>query len=346
MTRRAIDNLYALTIPEIQEAFLKAMQDIVDRAMLDEMVAAIEAGDADRLFTASGFTPAALSPILDRIEEAYERAGRIEVDNWPQRIRTPTGIIQPVFNMRNPAVEEDLRNFSSQFISRITNEAKDNIRIVLQDGMIRGDNPRRTALDIAGRINPSTRKREGGIVGLTSQQTRAVINARGYLETFDKKYFNLRLRDKRFDRTVMAAIESGFPLSQETISKLITSYKSRALKYRGEMISRTETIQSMNRGARASIEQAISEGITRRQDIKKWWDDSGDGRVRTTHNVLGQRFGRKNPIGFDEPFISPSGARMLAPGDSSLGADASEIVHCRCHARYEIDFVGRELNGG
>lgn len=344
MARRTIDQLYALTIPEIQEIFLKVMQDSVDRAMLNEMVAAIERNDIDALFKASGYTPAVLGPILDRIEQAYKDSAELTVEGWPKRIRTSTGIVQPIFNMRNPRVEDELRFNSSDMITRITDTARENVRMTLQDGIIRGENPRKVALDIVGRIDPTTKQRTGGVIGLSENQARWALSARNYLENLDEKYFNLSLRDKRFDKTVRNAIESGQPLTQETVSRLVTAYKANALKYRGEAVARTETLQAINRGETSAINQAIDEGLVQRKNVKKWWDDTSDSRVRTTHNVLGVKYGRKNAIDIDEPFISPSGSRMMFPGDRSLGADASEIVHCRCKVQYEIDFIGEALD--
>ena len=53
----SIDKLYNLKVPEIQELFLEAMRNVVDRATLSEMIKAIESNNVDALFRASGFTP-------------------------------------------------------------------------------------------------------------------------------------------------------------------------------------------------------------------------------------------------------------------------------------------------
>ncbi len=86
------------------------------------------------------------------------------------------------------------------------------MRITLERGQLEGNNPRVTALDIVGRIDPVTKKRVGGVIGLTNNQEQWVANGRRYLEQLDSKYFNLELRDKRFDGTVKKAIEAGKPL--------------------------------------------------------------------------------------------------------------------------------------
>lgn len=338
MARKTIDQLYALTVPEIQEAFLMVMQDVVNRAMLDEMMRAIENNDAEGLFKATGFTPAALAPILDRIEQAYKNAAESESALWPKRISTPVGPVMFRFDMRNIIVEKDLRDFSSQFITRMTEEARNNVRLGLQRGMVVGNNPRETALNIVGRINPSSGKREGGVIGLSISQENWAANAKRYLEQFDNRYFNLSLRDKRFDSIVRKAFENEKALSTTDVNKITTAYKSRALKYRGETIARTETIQALNRGAAASYAQAINEGTLLRQQITKEWDDVGDGKTRHTHRTMGSKYSKDKGIDLEDAFVSPAGSKLMFPGDQSLGANPNEIINCRCKTRYRVNW--------
>lgn len=340
----AFEKFYALQIPEVRDAFIEAMQDIVDEASIKEMEEAIKANDVDRLVQASGFNPVVLNKVVDKIEEVYERSGSMLVDGWP-KLRNGLGLVKPVFNIRNTAVEEDLRNFSSQFITNISNEVRESVQITLTDGMARGLNPRETALNIVGRKDRITGKRIGGTIGLSSNQTRWVDNARLYLETLDSKYLDLKLRDKRFDSIVKKAIAEGKKLNKETISRLITSYENRALKYRGDAIARTETMQAINRAERAAIAQNIEEGLITSDMVIKWWSDSKDERVRRSHINLGARYTREHAIGFDEYFETMTGSRLLYPGDTSLGADLHEIIHCRCKCEYYIDFIKGVKNG-
>lgn len=335
----SLDQLMILKIPEVQKIFLEVMQDIVDRAILSEMIAAIEANDPERLFRATGFTSAALNPIIDAIESVYLDTAETTVDGWPSRIRTPTGLTIFRFDMRNPRVEEDLKTRSSTLITRLTEEARQNVRDVLQVGIIKGENPRKTALDIIGKVDPRTKKRIGGVIGLTENQAKWVRNVDRYLRDLDGKYLNLKLRDKRFDGIVKKAIESGEKLSERDIDRITTQYKNKALRHRGEAISRTETVQAINRGEYMANIQLVEEGLVARDAVTKEWDDTGDGRVRLTHRALGRKYGKKKGIGLDEPFISPSGARMLYPGDSTLGAPADEIVMCRCRVHVRVDWV-------
>jgi len=73
--------------------------------------------------------------------------------------------------------------------------------------------------------------------------------------------------------------------------------------------------------------------------ITKEWDDCGDNRVRRSHASMAQKYGKGRGLPLDEPFILPSGAKMLYPGDQSLGAPAKEIIQCRCRAYYRVDWL-------
>lgn len=334
-----LDKLYALKIPEIRAMFIIAMEKAVSRAVIDEMIKAIENNDAEALYQASGFSPAVLDSVIEEVEKVYKETAEITIDGWPTRIKTPYGLRVPIFTMRNPKVEKELQEYSSNFITLITDEARENIRTILAEGVARGANPRNTALDIVGRINPLTRKREGGIIGLSRNQVHWVSNARKYLENLDRKYLTLDLRDKRFDSLVENAIKEGRKLTTDEVTKLIGAYNNKALKWRADAISRTETIQAINRGEYAAIQQNIDEGLITEDMVSKWWDDTGDSRTRYTHLQLGKKYNRDNKIPLNEPFVSASGSKLLYPGDRSLGADASEVIHCRCKAQYFIDFV-------
>lgn len=337
----SLDILAALKIPEVQKVFLEVMQDIVDRALIGEMIAAIEANDLDRLFRATGFTPAALGPVIDAIEQVYRDSAETTVGGWPKTIRTPTGLTIFRFDMRNPRVEEDLRMKSSVLITRLTDEARENVRAVLEQGMINGLNPTTTALNIVGRVDPVTKQRVGGVIGLTNNQTNWVTNTKRYLEQLDPRYLDMKLRDKRFDSIVKKAIDTGKKLSADDVSRITTSYKNRALKYRADTIARTETIQSLNRGQYMANLQAVTDGLISSNAITKEWDDVGDKKVRSAHRALAKKYGNGNGIPLDQPFEAPDGVRMMFPGDMSMGAGAAEIANCRCKIKYNVNFLDR-----
>jgi len=336
-----LDYLIDLFTPEIRDAFLAAIQDIVDEAMLADVIKAIEDGDIEGAFRALGFSQAALVPIVKVIENAFERGGVLTGEGFPKYLNTPSGRVVFRFDVRNSRAEAWLRDHSSALVTRITEEARTNVRTTLQRGMIDGRNPRSVALDIVGRMDPVTKKRVGGVIGLTANQEGWVANARRRLLTLDDAYFTMSLRDKRFDGVVRRAIESGRPLPADTVEKLTTAYKMRALKHRGEMIGRTEAMQSLNRSEWEAHMQAVDIGALRRQDVTRHWDSAKDVRVRFSHKALDSKY-KAEGVGIDEPFISPvTGASMMHPGDTSLGASADEVIACRCRVRLKVDFLAQ-----
>lgn len=348
--RQTLDYLIDLFTPAIRDAFLAAMQGVVDEAIISDMIRAIENGDPVGAFQALGFTPAAMRPITEVIERAFERGGVLTGEQWPQYLRTPTGRAVFRFDVRNSRAEAWLRDHSSQLVTRLTDEARRNVQMTLQQGMIDGRNPRNVALDIVGRmqnvVNPetgvATRHRVGGVVGLTSQQERWVASARRDLSNVDTygEFLTRELRNKRYDSIIERAIHDGRPLPASTIETIMSAYKDAALKWRGESIARTEAMQSLNRSEYEATLQAVDMGALRRQDVTRHWDSAGDSRVRWSHKSMDAKY-QATGVGIDEPFVSPNGSRMMHPGDTSLGAPADELIMCRCRVRMEVDFLSQ-----
>ena len=238
------------------------------------------------------------------------------------------------FDGRNPRAERVARDLSSKLVTLIVDDQREAIRGVIEDGVAAGRGPRDTALSIVGRVNKATGKREGGIVGLNAPQTKAWIRAGDELENLDPAYFERKLRDKRFDPMVRKAIEAGKPLSKADRERVLNRYSDRLLKHRGDMIARTETIASLNAGRTEGMQQLIDAGNVTADQVVRVWDSTGaDGRTRDSHLAMeGQR------RAMNEPFVTPTGYRMMQPGDSSLGAPGSETISCRCVLRFDIDF--------
>lgn len=213
------------------------------------------------------------------------------------------------------------------------------MRLVLEAGQTEGRNPRATALDIVGRLNRATGRREGGILGLNSAQTDAVIRARAELLSGDaaqmRNYLTRARRDKRFDRIVEKAIKEGRPVAKADVDRIVGRYKDRLLALRGETIARTETLAGLNAGKEEGIRQLIDAGKVQRSQVKKIWRATGDDRTRDSHLAL-----NGVEAGLDEPFISPlTGAQMMFPHDTSRGAPASEVIGCRCYYELKIDYL-------
>ena len=331
---KQLDALAARFTPRIKKAFLASVADIKDKAVIGAIIDAITVGDLEAAFRATGLSPAAMRPITQMIETAFEQGGITVANSAPRGITDGFGNRAVFrFDVRNSRSEAWLRDHSSSLVTRITDDTRDNIRTIIQRGVAEGRNPRNIALDIVGRINPDTGRRTGGIIGLTAPQEKWVANMRRDLNDLSEHYFTREARDKRFDSIVRKAIDSDTPLSGAKVNAIVDKYSDNLLLQRGETIARTEAIQSLNKAADDAFRQAIDEGTLKPNAVTKTWDSAGDSRVRPSHRLMdGQA------VQMDEPFKTPDGAQLMFPGDTSLGAPGSEIIQCRCRVRHEVDW--------
>lgn len=322
--------------PALQRAFIEAMQRITDDAILAQLVEAVKAGDAEAAWRAIGYQQSVMNGFIATLSTTFEHGGVMMMASLPKYTADATGTKTALrFDIRDRRAEAWLTEHSSSLIQQVEDDIRVNVRSTLADGLAAGRNPNVTALDIIGRYNAQTGHREGGIVGLSQQQEGWSRSTRNKLETLDKSYFDLVLRDKRFDGIVQKAIDSGTPLPAETVERLITRYRDRALKYRGEAIGRSETLAALNRSEYESVRQALDQSDLPLAATTKEWDTAGDTDVRHSHAEMDGQI-----VGIDEPFVSPvTSARMMHPGDGSLGAGAKDIVFCRCRAKYRTDFA-------
>lgn len=330
--RQLLERLAAELEPELRAAFLASIEDIVSNVQLSRVIERLERGDIEGALSALNIEPAAFRQFEEAIRRAFISGGSATMTGMPA-LRDPSGnrlILR--FDARNPRAEQWLAEHSSALITRIVDDQRSAIRQALREGMEAGTNPRTTALDIAGRINRATGKREGGIVGLTAPQERYVASARRELLSGDpddlRHYLTRGRRDKRFDRTVAKAIREGKPLPRETVNKIVGRYSDRLLELRAETIARTETMASLNQAHIEAFQQAIDTGSVRRQDVRKVWVATKDNRTRDSHWAMDGE-----STGIDDVFSN--GLRY--PGDPN--GSASETANCRCTMFLRVDHL-------
>ncbi|WP_062233200.1 phage minor head protein [Aureimonas sp. N4] len=336
-TREKIEALLATYDERVRDAFLECLDDVRSAIVLKIVIERLEKGDIQGAIDAMQIEADAYAPLERAIAEAYDAGGQGAVSDLP-RVTDPNGHrVVWRFGIRNPAAEAALREHSSNLVARIVEDQKQAIRIALEEGLAAGQNPRATALEVVGRINRATGKREGGIIGLTAPQERYVATARADLLSGDperlKHYLTLERRDKRFDRSVTAAIRAGKPVDAQIVAAATGRYSDRLLALRGELIARTETMTAIGRAREDAMRQQIAAGKIESQDVTKVWHSAGDKRVRDTHRLLNGRSAE-----LDGVFHSSSGAVLRYPGDPK--SPASEIIGCRCWMEYRVDYVG------
>ena len=331
MAGKSIIELLDQYEPRLRDAFLAAIREITAKAQIGKIAEALGRGDVQAAIDALYIDRAAFDVFERAIAEAYGDGGANTLNGLPG-LRSVTGeriVIR--FDARNLRAERILREYSSQLVTRIVDEQRQNIRQVLDTGMRQGDNPRTVALDIVGRINRDTGRREGGIVGLSAPQAKYVENARRELSegNFDAYLQRVR-RDKRFDRTIGKAIREGKPLTAEQVNKIVNRYADSLLKLRGDTIGRTEALQSLHMAQHEALKQLVDTGKVTAAQVKRTWDATGDRRTRFDHAVADGK-----TVGLEERFIV-GGRAMLYPSDPAGGA--ANVINCRCHVRIKIDY--------
>jgi len=320
----------------IKKAYERSLSGI-KKAKLADVIAAIESRNPDAVIKVLGIDRAAYSQFETEINNAYY-AGAETVTKRITQIDTAAGVAIPFrFDYRNSRAEQWVGVSSSEKITAAVDEVKDIVRAVLQSELAAGTNPRQAALSLVGRIDPVTGVRTGGVIGMTPAQQQWIANARGELARLDGAYFGRALRDSRYDAMIKKAIADGEPLTGAQIDNIITRLEARTLKYRGEVIARTESITALRAGQNEAMRQMIETGEVGTEDVRKIWSAAIDGRTRDSHEALDG-----TEVGVDEAFIS-GGSSLMYPGDTSLGADAEETINCRCGISYRVDFIGKAV---
>jgi hypothetical protein len=337
--RQQLADLIEGLSPAMEKAFMEAVADIKSEIVLREVVSRLEARDVQGAIEALHIDPAAFQLLSEALRQAFNQGGLITSQNMPRLADTLGNRVVFRWDVSNQGAEAVIRDLSSTMITNITADTRDMVREKIETAYAKGQGPNTIALDIVGRVNAVTKRREGGLIGITSNLARTVENARTALAIGDidgmKRYLTLARRDKRFDRQVTKAISEGKPLPADVVARITGRLSDRYVQLRGETISRTETTMAVMSAKHEAFLQALSKSNRDASLVTRKWRSAGDNRVRHTHSVLNAQ----EVTGMDMPFQSPSGALLRFPGDTGLGAGASEVVGCRCDVEYNFNFA-------
>lgn len=332
--------------PVVREAFLASIDDIKSVADMEALERLYRRGDVEGFIRALNLEPEFFEPFREALRSGYTRGGQELMAALPLSKAPGTRIVAR-FGVRNLRAENWIRNSSSKRVTDILDTTKEAIRETLKTGLSQGRGPRSVALDIVGRKDRVTGRRIGGQIGLTSKQSEHVRNAYRQLTSSDptelRKYLKRSLRDERYDRTVIRAIKEGRPVPAADARRITAVYEDAYLRYRGEMIARTEMLQSLHAAQDEGLSQLVEKGKLKNEQIKRIWDASEDADTRDTHRQA-EADSRANPARKGEPF-TVGGYKMMYPGDASFGAPAEEIIACRCRVIIDLDFISELTRG-
>lgn len=321
--------------PLLRKAFLDAVANIRDNIVLRRIVERLEKGDVNGAIRAMNLDETAFHPLEEAIRQAFNGGGIAAVEQMPI-LRDPDGHkVVLRWGVRNLAAEQWLSEKSTTLVRDIVVDQVEGIRTTLSASLARGDNPTKTAIDVVGRVNRVTGKREGGILGLTSHQAGFVENARQELLSGDpaalKNYLARSRRDKRFDRTVSKAIADQKPLPVATVEKIAGRYSEGLLKLRGDTIALQETMAALAASKDEAFRQQIEKGTLLAVHVTKTWKHTPQEHPRVQHVAM-----QGQTVRFDEPFIAPDGTAISYP--HAPGVPAKHAIGCKCLAFYSISF--------
>lgn len=313
-----------MALPAVDPA--SRLWSLVDKADIRFRSALINAVLAAR----DEFTLAALVRLLEdgNIQEAIERVamtGAIRMADEYAAVYTLTGrdtaealqdMLEVIvsFDQVNDRAVFHMQQERLRYIREFTSAQRNATRTALIDGIERGLNPRDQARNFRSSI------------GLTKRQQEAVINYRRLLTEGSSEALDRRLHDRRFlpkgSKARREFLSGEKPLTKAQIDKMVGRYSDRYVKYRAEVIGRTEALRAVHSGNMEMYQQAIDAGQVSVNQLERTWVTARDGRVRDTHSALG---GTKRRI--DESWETSNGS-IRFPGDPD--APSSETVQCRC----------------
>ena len=327
LSRAEIIRLIQEAEPRIGSQFIAAIMNVATNAPKSAMLRAIRARDTNGVWAELDMKDADFNGMQQAAQNAYGAAGTAEAAR--SRFK---------FNLFDQRALQDQQRRVGRFIAETIQQQRDMIRERVLQAIVDGANPRDVITDIVGTKRLGTHNRTGGILGLTNNQDQWARNAFAELDPNDPRdmrgYLERDARDRRFDSTVRKSIREGRPIPSDTRRKMIEAYRSRLLKLRGEAVGRTESLSSVNAGRNDAFEQAVNdpENPIQGDELRRTWIATRDDRVRDAHATLSGQVRRHNV-----PFDSPTGAALMYPGDSSLGAGPADLVNCRCTAVYQLD---------
>lgn len=162
-----------------------------------------------------------------------------------------------------------------------------------------------------GKNPASTARMIRDSIGLTAHQEQHVTNYRQFLEDLPKRRATesalkeYTLRDKRFDASMVKAIENSKGMSAAQIDKMVEAYRRRYLSRRAQNIARTESMTMLQSGQYQYWEQLSAAGIVNESEIVRKWIVTADSKLRHAHAQI--------------PVLNPNGVGLKIPFKSPLG---------------------------
>lgn len=284
------------------EAFLAYVSTMKSDAMIREVERLLR---LDQITEAISLIESHLRKFATVIPANYTRVANSTITSL-EGIRPRIAI---TFNPAHPRAASDMSRQSLRLISDISNSQRESIRNALTEAFQEGAGPRQAA------------RAYRDAIGLTETQRQAVNRYRALLEMGNSEALRRRLADKRFNLN---------DLDPSKIDRMVDAYTRNYVKYRSEVIARTETTETLNAANEEAFAQTMEQADIGDDYIERTWQFTHDGRTRDSHRNMTTRVVR----GLQTPFVTGLGNRALRPGSPELPAE--DKIQCRCTVTHRI----------
>lgn len=303
-----IDDLEA----EVADGFREFIRSVNSEEVFGQISDLLEAGDIEGALAIVDSYGVRFASILPGIQNAAGTAAAAELASMAGRAALAIS-----FDPSHPRAAAMARANRLMLIREFTDEQRLATRQALERAFTEGTGTAGAARAFRGSI------------GLTSAQEGWVASYEQLLRSRDKRALERALRDRRFDKTTLTAIQLDRPLTEAQISARVERYRLRALMMRSETISRTEAVRATSQAREEALVQMLEQtGIDARRVVRVW-HSTRDARVRDWHRSMQDQ---RRPIGVR--FEDGHGNQLLYPGDPQ--APGETTINCRCTLTFEV----------
>jgi hypothetical protein len=252
--------------PGLYEKEIQAYKLIREAVSEAEIVRMIQSGALDQMIAellADEVVDPALRPLRLLLHQTLTKSASLGVRDMPSWLQAPFGVI-------SPQVLEAAETLDTRVIQNLIKpELRETFRQHVINGLTEGVGPREIARGARASL------------GLAPNQERAVRNFERMLREGDAEALTRKLRDRRFDRTILRG-----NLTEAQIETQVNAYRRRMIAHNAETHARTATLSAQKHGQRLSWEDAISRGVVDRSQLRRIWTTVGDDRVRDEHVAM------------------------------------------------------------
>ncbi|KIC22505.1 hypothetical protein [Leisingera sp. ANG-Vp] len=322
--RQALEEALRKLEPRIRRAFEDAMRRASLAVSLTQVAELLEAGRLGEAAQLLRLDQSVLYPLTEALRGGFIVGGNLGAAVAPKSLVGFFG-----FNGRHERAESWIAQNGARFIQGITEESAQTVQAAVQAGIQQGRSSRVVASELIGRRVGS--RRVGGLLGLTAQQADSIISGRFKLASGDpalmREYLGLKLRDRRFDKTILKAAREGRAITGKQLDQIMEAHRSKSLRYRANVVAKFEAREALAAGREEAMLQLIDRPDV--EEVTCQWQHNRSKEPRPDHVAMSGTV-----VSLGEGFQFPDGTRMQRPHDPN--SPLRHRIGCNCMGIYRV----------